>query len=85
VRFSVLLQRLIVGLLIGALGLPILLCVLFAVARLLDGMQDVAGAAAIGRVGLGLFILWAVDLIGLVIVQAIHSTAGANRPPDDVE
>ena len=78
------LQRFIGVLLIGALGLPILLCVLFAVARLLEGMQDAAGAAALGRVGLGMFILWTVDLICLVIVQAIHSLSGPNRPPDDV-
>jgi hypothetical protein len=80
----VLLRHFLVGLLIGALGLPILLCVMFAVGKLLEGMNDVAGATALERVGLGLFILWAVDLIGLVIVQAIQS-AGPNRPPDDVQ
>ena len=77
--------RLNIVLLIGALGLPILLCVLFAVARLLEGMQDATGAAALGRVGLGLFILWAADLIGLVIVQAIPPQSRPRRPPDDVE
>jgi hypothetical protein len=78
-------QRIILGLLVGAVGLPILLCVLFAVARLLEGMQDLAGAAAIDRVGLAFYILWGVDLIGLIVVQAIHSLKGPNRPPDDVE
>jgi hypothetical protein len=78
-------QRLVIGLLIGALGLPILLCVVFAVARLLEGMQDAPGAAALGRVGLGLFILWIADLIGLVIVQGIQSLGSPRRPPDDVE
>jgi hypothetical protein len=81
----VLLRHLLVGLLIGALGLPILLCVLFAVSKLLEGMNDVAGATALERVALGLFILWAVDLIGLVIVQAVQSAGGPNRPPDDVQ
>lgn len=80
-----LLRHLLVGLLIGALGLPILLCVLFAVSKLLEGMNDVAGATALERVALGLFILWAVDLIGLVIVQAVQSAGGPNRPPDDVQ
>ena len=80
-----LLRHLLVGLLIGALGLPILLCVLFAVGKLLEGMNDAAGATALEWVGLGLFILWAVDLIGLVIVQAIQSAGGPNRPPDDVQ
>ncbi|HEV2973188.1 MAG TPA: hypothetical protein VGY55_24695 [Pirellulales bacterium] len=80
-----LLQRLIVGLLVGALGLPILLCVLFAVGRLLDGMQDAVGAAALSRIGLGFFVLWIVDLVGLVVVQAIQSAGRPNRPPDDSE
>ena len=78
-------QRFLVGLLIGALGLPILLCVVFAVARLLEGMQDVAGATALGRIGLGLFIVWIADLIGLVVLQGIQSLGGPRRPPDDVE
>jgi hypothetical protein len=81
----VLIRHLLVGLLIGALSLPILLCVLFAVSKLLEGMKDAAGAAALERVALGLFILWVVDLIGLVIVQAIQSAGGPNRPTDDVQ
>jgi hypothetical protein len=78
-------QRLLAGLLFSALGLPILLCVVFAVAKLLEGMQDAVGAVALERVALGLFILWIADLIGLVIVLAIHSLGGTRRPPDDVE
>jgi hypothetical protein len=81
----VLLRHLLVGLLMGALSLPILLCVLFAVGKLLEGMNDAAGGAVLERVGLGLFVLWIVDLIGLVIVQAIQSAGGPNHPPDDVQ
>ncbi len=77
-------QRILITLLIGALGLPILLCVLFVVAWLLEGMQDVEGAKALGRVAMGFFILWAVDLVGLVVVQAAQSLGGPN-PPRDVE
>jgi hypothetical protein len=84
-RFPVLLQRFLVGLLIGAVGLPILLCVIIAVERLLDGMQDAVGAAALGRIGLGLFILWVANLIGLVIVQALQSLGGPRPPSDNVE
>jgi hypothetical protein len=79
------LQRILVGLLLGALGLPILICVLLAVGRLLTAMQDPVGAESVGRVNLALFILWAADLIGLVVVQAIQSLGGPPRPPDDVE
>jgi len=80
------LQRFLVGLLVGALGLPILLSVLFAVGRLLAKMQDAAGAEAVDRVSLALYILWAADLIGLVIVQAIQSLGPpSDRPPEGGE
>jgi len=78
-------QRFILGLLVGALGLPILLCVLIAVGRLLVGMGDLAGSEVVNRIGLALFILWVADLIGLVVVQAIQSLGGPNRPPDELE
>lgn len=78
-------QRFILGLLIGALGLPILLCVLIAMGRLLAAMGDLPGAGAVDRLSLGLFILWIADLIGLVVVQAIQSLGGPNQPPNDME
>jgi hypothetical protein len=73
------------GLLIAALGLPILLCVLGGVSKLLGAMQDTVGVEVIGRVSLVLYILWAADLIGLVVIQTIQSLGGPNRRPDDVE
>lgn len=73
------LQRAVVWLLVGAVGLPIAMCVLFVLARLLEAMQDLAGADALGRVNLALFALWAIDLVGLLIVAAINSLN--QRPP----
>lgn len=78
-------QRILMGLLIAALGLPILLCVLGGVSKLLGAMQDTVGVEVIGRVSLVLYILWAADLIGLVVIQTIQSLGGPNRRPDDVE
>ena len=78
-------RRFILALLVGALGLPILLCVLMAVGRLLLGMGDAQGAQVVNWIGLGLFVLWVADLVGLVIVQAIQMLAGQNRPPDELE
>jgi hypothetical protein len=78
-------SRLLVGLRIGALGLPIVLCVLMAAARLLEGMQDAPGAAALARISLACYILWAIDLIGLIIVQAMHALAGSDRKDDELE
>jgi hypothetical protein len=72
-------QRAIVGLIVGALGLPIVLCVLYALARLLEGMQDHVGAAILDRMGLVLFALWGIDLVALVIISAINSIGG---PPN---
>ena len=77
-------QRILMGLLIAALGLPILLCVLGGVSKLLGAMQDTVGVEVIGRVSLVLYILWAADLIGLVVIQTIQSLGGPNRRPDDV-
>jgi hypothetical protein len=77
------LKRILVGLLVGALGLPILMCVLFALGRLLAAMQDAVGADAVGRISLALYVLWAADLIGLVVIQAILSLGGPPQPPDE--
>jgi hypothetical protein len=78
-------QRTLMALLVGALGLPILLCVLGGVSKLLGAMQDTVGVDVIGRVSLVLYILWAADLIGLIILQTVQSLSGPNRRPDDVE
>ena len=78
-------QRVIAWLIVGALGLPVALCVLFALARLLEAMQDFSGADVLGRVNLGLFALWTINLVALLIVAAINSLN--HRPPGsgDVE
>jgi hypothetical protein len=68
--------RAVVWLIVGALGLPIALCVLMGLAWLLRMMQDEAGAACLGRVATGLAIAWVVDLIALVVIQAINSLGG---------
>jgi hypothetical protein len=73
---TVKLQRAIIWLLVAALGLPIAMCVLYALARLLEAMKDEAGANALGYVNLGLLALWVIDLVALVVVQAIHSLGG---------
>jgi len=69
-------RRAILWLLVAALGLPIAMCVLYALARLLEAMKDEAGANALGGVNMALFALWVIDLVALVIVQAINSMGG---------
>lgn len=68
--------RAIVWLIVLALGLPIALCVLMGLAWLLRMMQDEAGAACLARVAMGLAIVWIIDLIALVVIQAINSLGG---------
>ena len=71
--------RAVVGLIVGALGLPIGMCVLFALARLLEAMKDESGALGLERASLVLFALWLIDLVALVIVTAVNSLQ--NPPP----
>jgi hypothetical protein len=71
--------RATVCLIVASLGLPVALCVLFALAKLLEAMQDFAGADVLGRVNLALFALWAINLVALLIVSAINSFN--QRPP----
>jgi hypothetical protein len=77
-------QRVIVRLIVGALGLPIALCVLFALAKLLEAMQDFNGADVLGRVNLGLFAVWVINLIVLLIVAAINSLGNPPRDSGDI-
>jgi ABC-type transport system involved in multi-copper enzyme maturation permease subunit len=67
--------RCVVFLLVAAVGLPIVLCVVGGVAALLSAMGDEAGGAVLARVALGGGILWVVDLIGLLVAQAINAVA----------
>lgn len=53
--------------------LPIVLAVVLGVARLLAAMQDASGAAVLDRIALAAGILWAVDLVALVLVLGINA------------
>jgi hypothetical protein len=56
-----------------ALGLPIIQTVLSWVAGLLRTMGDQAGATIIRGVGSGCQVVWAITLVGLVIVLALQT------------
>jgi hypothetical protein len=60
-------------LLVAGLLLPIAICVMVALAALLTAMQDAAGGAALRYVALAGGILWVVDLVAIVLVQAIDA------------
>ena len=60
-------------LLLLALALPIIFMVLLGISRLLDAMADPVGALAIGRIALAAAIVWVIDLVLLVVAQALTS------------
>lgn len=59
------------ALLLLVLGLPVVMAVLVWVAGLLAAMGDPVGARVIGYVGVACEAVWAVSLVGLVIVLAL--------------
>ena len=73
-------QRIVLVLTVLAVVLPIIVCVVIGVAALLDGMGDFAGGAMLHRIALFGGILWAIGLIGLLLVLAIGSLRGPDEP-----
>ena len=59
--------------------LPVAIAIVLAVGRLLGAMQDASGAAVLDRVALAIGILWAIDLVCLLVAQGINSLG----PPSD--
>ena len=62
-------------LLVGLLALPVILCIVLGVGRLLAGLNDAAGALILDRVALLLALIWAVDLVGLVAALGLDALA----------
>lgn len=53
--------------------LPLALVIVLGVARLLAAMQDTAGAAVLDRISLGAGIVWAIDLVCLLLTLGINA------------
>lgn len=75
-------RRAIVLLIAGALILPIGVCVVLAVASLLVVMDDDIGGGVLRYIAIGCGILWVIDLVCLVVVQALNASADTDDPPD---
>jgi hypothetical protein len=69
-------DRVVLSLVVAAVLLPITLCVLLGVAALLTQMGDAAGGAVLDRIALAGGILWAIDLISLLLTLAVGSLWG---------
>lgn len=57
----------------AACVLPVAIVIVVGVARLLAAMHDESAPAVLDRVALAIGILWAIDLVCLVLAQAINS------------
>lgn len=52
--------------------LPIALVIVLGVARLLAAMEDASGAMVLDRIALGVGIVWALDLVVLLLALGIR-------------
>lgn len=87
------LRRIVLGLAVCSALLPIGIVLVLSTSRLLLTMGDEAGAEGLGRVSLGLGILWAFGLICLLLACALQTldlkppaeeNEGTEFPGDDV-
>jgi hypothetical protein len=69
---------------VGAI-LPIAICLVLGVGALLSQMGDVSGGFVLNRICLALSILWVLDLIVLVLFQALDSISRDHQNHDDAE
>jgi hypothetical protein len=73
-------HRLVILMIVAAILLPVTISVVFGVASLLMKMGDSTGGGVLHRISLGFGILWAIDLICLILVQGIGSLGGPDEP-----
>ncbi len=74
------LHRLLIPLLVASLALPVVIVLLLAVGRLLAALGDESAAKVLDSLALAGGLLWAADLIGLVIVQGLFTVLSGPHP-----
>ncbi len=62
--------------------LPVAICVILGLAGLLGATGDAAGSFVLGWIARGLGILWVLDLVVLLLVQAAASLLTRDEPRD---
>ena len=75
-------RRVLIVLISAAVVLPVAICVVAGVGYLLNTMQDKAAGAVLGHVALALGILWGINLILLLVLQAVNTLSQGDHPPD---
>jgi hypothetical protein len=68
------------GLVVAGLLLPVAISIVVALASLLSKLDDPTGGVALRYVAMAGGVLWIVDLIAIVLVQAIDAL---DRPDDE--
>jgi hypothetical protein len=69
----------------AAVMLPITICVLVGLGRLLCSMGDATGSLVLDRIGLALAVAWVLDLVFLVLWLAIQRLLEPGGPPETPE
>jgi len=75
-------RRAILLLIAAALVLPVVICVILAVGSVLLAMGDASGVVVLQRIALAGGILWAIDLICLLVALALNALADDQEPLD---
>jgi hypothetical protein len=75
-------RRVLTMLVTAACVLPIAIVVVLAVGRLLGAMQDTDAAAVLDRIALAIGIVWAINLVCLLLAQGISALEKPSEPPD---
>lgn len=78
-------NRLIVGLLAAALGLPIVVLVALGGGRLLSALGDQGGAEFVRRIAQLGGLAWGLSLVGLIIATAAAKVLDDRAEPVDLE
>ena len=71
-------SKVLLALTVAGLVLPIMICIVLTLAPLLAAMDDDKGARVLRYVALIGGVAWIMVLVGLVMVQAIHSLGGSD-------
>lgn len=66
-------RRIVMGLLLGAVVSPVAISLLVGLAALLAGLGDETGALGTQRVCLAMAVVWALDLIGLLVALGVRA------------
>jgi len=72
-------RKIITLLVAGILVLPVVIAVIWGMSSLLGAMNDETGEAVLRGVGLGFGILWIVNLILLLLAQAVNSLSDSDE------